>query len=152
MSEAGIHHQTSCTYTSQHNGVAERKNRHPLALMFSMNVPKFSHGETVLASTYLINRMPSRVYIIRPLNMLYLNAFFIQISYLLCHLKCLEVQHTYLFHSTTFHHRSKLDHMSNKCIVLGYSGTQKGYKSYCHKTEKLFVTLDVTFDKRNELY
>ena len=28
LSSHGIHHQSSCTYTSQHNGVAEHKNSH----------------------------------------------------------------------------------------------------------------------------
>lgn len=41
----GIHHQTSCTYTPQQNGVAERKNRHLLevtrSIMFTKNVPSF---------------------------------------------------------------------------------------------------------------
>lgn len=47
----GIHHQTSCTYTPQQNGMAERKNRHLLevtrAIMFTHNVPKFYWGKAV---------------------------------------------------------------------------------------------------------
>jgi len=45
LSEHGIYHQSSCPYTPQQNGIAERKNRHILevarAMMFTTNVPYF---------------------------------------------------------------------------------------------------------------
>lgn len=48
MISNGIHHQTSCVYTPQQNGIAERKNRHLLevtrSLMFAMHVPKYLWG------------------------------------------------------------------------------------------------------------
>ena len=47
----GIIHQTSCVYTSQQNGVSERKNRHILemtrTLLFQNNVPKFFWSEAI---------------------------------------------------------------------------------------------------------
>jgi hypothetical protein len=50
--------------TPEHNGVAERKNRHILEverhLLFAMNVPKYLWGETTQTVTYLINRMSLR--------------------------------------------------------------------------------------------
>jgi transposase InsO family protein len=61
----GIRHQTSCTYTPQQNGLAERKNRQLLevvrASLFGMNMPKFYWGEAVKSAAYIINRTPSRV-------------------------------------------------------------------------------------------
>ncbi|KAK4406722.1 Retrovirus-related Pol polyprotein from transposon RE2 [Sesamum angolense] len=61
----GILHQTSCPYTSQQNGVAERKHRHLLdvarTIMTHMHVPKSYWGDAVLTACYLINRMPSTV-------------------------------------------------------------------------------------------
>jgi IS30 family transposase len=61
----GIHHQTSCTYTPQQNGLAERKNQQLLevvrASLFGMNMPKFYWGEAVKSAAYIINRTPSRV-------------------------------------------------------------------------------------------
>ena len=61
----GILHQTSCVDTISHNGVAKRKNRHPLktfqALLFQMNVPKHFWANAVAIACFFINRMPSLV-------------------------------------------------------------------------------------------
>jgi IS30 family transposase len=62
LNSHGIIHRTSCVYTNEQNGVAERKNRHLLevsrSLLFTMNLPKPYWGDEVLAAAYLINRMP----------------------------------------------------------------------------------------------
>lgn len=54
----GIIHQSTCCDTPQQNGIAEQKNRHLLevtrAIMFSMNVPKYLWGNTLLTACYLI--------------------------------------------------------------------------------------------------
>ena len=60
----GIVHQTSCAYTPQQNGVAERKNRHLMevarAMMFDRSVPKTYWGDAVMTAAHLINRLPTR--------------------------------------------------------------------------------------------
>ncbi|XP_010501916.1 PREDICTED: uncharacterized protein LOC104779247 [Camelina sativa] len=60
-----IIHKTSCPYTPQQNGVAERKNRHPMevarSMMFHTNVPRRFWGDAVLAICYLINRIPTKI-------------------------------------------------------------------------------------------
>ena len=65
LQSQGIIHQSSCVDTPHQNEVAERKNRHILevarSLMFSTHVLKHFWGEAILATTYLINRMPSRL-------------------------------------------------------------------------------------------
>lgn len=62
----GILNESSCVNTPQQKGVAEWKNGHLLnttqALLFQGNVFKSNFGGgVVLTTTYLINRIPSRV-------------------------------------------------------------------------------------------
>ena len=65
MASKGILHQSSCAYTPQQNGVAERKNRHLIeiacTLLLHSHAPSFFWVDVVLTTCYLINRMPSFV-------------------------------------------------------------------------------------------
>jgi len=60
-----IIHQTSCSHTSQQNGVIERKYKHILdvarTMMIHMSVLKYLWYDVVLSACHLINRMPSTV-------------------------------------------------------------------------------------------
>ena len=47
---------------------------------------------------------------------------------------------------------NKLSSRTIKCVFIGYSNTQKGYK-YCFPTNKKnIVSCDVTFDELNMFY
>jgi transposase InsO family protein len=148
LSSFGIIHQTSCPCTSQQNGLAERKNRHLLeitrCIMLAMNVPKYLWAEAMMTSAYLMNRMPSRV-----LN----NKTPIE---------CLTGETTYVVPPRVFgcvcfvrDHRpsvGKLDPRAVKCVFVGYSGKQKGYKCWCPSERRMFVSMDVTFRENVPFY
>jgi transposase InsO family protein len=65
LRQNNIRHHTSCTYTRQQNGLAERKNRQIMevvrASLFGMHVPRFYWEEAVKSVVYIINRVPFRV-------------------------------------------------------------------------------------------
>ncbi|XP_057451465.1 uncharacterized protein LOC130743298 isoform X5 [Lotus japonicus] len=146
LKNKGIQHQSTCPNTPQQNGTAERKNKHLLevacAIMFESNVPKYLWGDAVLTAAYLINRMPTRVLNYRtPLENF-------KTIFPACRL------HTDMplkvFGCTVFMHkpstsRSKLDPRAEKCIFVGYSPNQKGYRVFNPITKKLCVSMDVTF-------
>ncbi|RVW63107.1 Retrovirus-related Pol polyprotein from transposon TNT 1-94 [Vitis vinifera] len=143
----GIIHISSCVDTPQQNRVAERKNRHLLevarCLMFSSNVPNYFWGEAILTATYLINRMPSRVLTFQSPRQLFLKQFpHTRVASSDLPLK--------VFGCTAFVHvypqnRSKFAPRANKCIFLGYSPTQKGYKCYSPTNKRFYTTMDVSF-------
>ena len=144
----GILHQTSCPDTPPQNGVAERKNRHLLevtrSLMHTMNVPKFLWSEAVLTAIHLINRMPSRVLGMKsPCEMLFgKNEFLVPPR---------------VFGCTCFvrDHRpgvGKLDSQAIKCIFVGYSSGQKGYKCWSPSECRMFASMDVTFRESVPFY
>ncbi|KAL6278328.1 hypothetical protein ACE6H2_021929 [Prunus campanulata] len=148
LSTHGIIHQTSCVGTPQQNGVAERKNRDLLektrALMFQMNVPKRFWSQGILTATYLINRLPSRVLNFRsPLEAVKGRK--------------IDLSHLKVFGCTCYvhiqaSHRDKLDPRAVKCMFVGYSSTQKGYKCYDPISKKSFVSRDVRFDENTPYY
>jgi transposase InsO family protein len=150
--ENGILHQTSCTYTPQQNGTAERKNRHILevarALCFAMHVPKRFWADAVMTATFLINRMPARAIDYQtPFRML--SQFYSIPSALNI---CPRVFGCVCYIHVHSHQRDKLDPRALKCVFLGYSDSQKGYKCYHPPTMKYFVTMDVQFCERESYF
>ncbi|KAJ9675533.1 hypothetical protein PVL29_024456 [Vitis rotundifolia] len=143
----GIIHISSCVDTPQQNGVAERKYRHLLevarCLMFSSNVPNYFWGEAILTATYLINRMPSRVLTFQSPRQLLLKKFphtrAASSDLPLKVFGCMAFVHVYP------QNRSKFAPRANKCIFLGYSPTQKGYKCYSPTNKRFYTTMDVSF-------
>ncbi|KAL2244201.1 UNVERIFIED_CONTAM: Retrovirus-related Pol polyprotein from transposon RE1 [Sesamum indicum] len=139
----GIIHQTSCVYTTQQNGRIERKHRQMLniarALMFQSALPLRFWGESVLAATYIMNRTPTHVLNWRtPFEVLFGRVP----TY--SHLKvfgCL------CFATNTNPHKTKFDKRAHRCVFLGYSLTQKGYKVYDLEDHTLFTSRDVIFNE-----
>lgn len=148
LANHGIIHQTSCPYTPQQNGVAERKNRHLMevarSIMFHSHVPKRFWGDAVMTACYLINRIPTKILKdISPFEVLN------KTKPSLDHLK---VFGCVCFVLVPGEQRTKLDAKSIKSIFLGYSTTQKGYKCYDPVNNKLLVSRDVKFMENQGYY
>ncbi|CAL8993466.1 unnamed protein product, partial [Prunus brigantina] len=147
-----ILHETTTPFTPQQNGVSERKNRQLLevarSLMLDMSVPHHLWGHGVLAAAYLINRTPSRVLDFHtPLDVLCAHTPPVSVSKLPPKVfGCVAYVHVYS------HQRSKLDPCALRCVFIGYSTTQKGYKCYHPHSQKVHVTLGVTFHEEVPYY
>ncbi|KAG8488224.1 hypothetical protein CXB51_018059 [Gossypium anomalum] len=151
--ERGIIHESSCVTTPQQNGVAERKNGHILAItrtiLFQKNVPKQYWGEAVLTATHLLNRLPTKV-LESQSPMQVLAKFFPDLN-------TSSNLTPKVFGYVAFVHvhsqnREKFDPRAVKCVFLGYSSTQKGYKCYHPATKTFFVTAEVTFAEQENFF
>ncbi|KAJ9685079.1 hypothetical protein PVL29_017204 [Vitis rotundifolia] len=121
MSQHGIIHQSSCAHTPQQNGVAE-------FMFFS-----FLGGRC-----YLIYRMPSSILHNQiPHSLLFPDQ---PLYFLTPHVFCC----TCFVHILTLG-QDKLSARATKCIFLGYSRLQKGYRCYSSETHRYFLSADVTF-------
>ncbi|PKU68311.1 Retrovirus-related Pol polyprotein from transposon TNT 1-94 [Dendrobium catenatum] len=141
--DKGILHQTSCPYTPEQNGLAERKHRHIMettrTLLETAQLPSTFWLEAATTATYIINRTPSiTTHFTSPLKLM----FNITPSY----------NHFRTFGCACFplkppHARDKLTHTSDFCIFLGYSEHQKGYKCFNPKTNRITISRHVQFDE-----
>ena len=102
-----------------------------------MNVPKHFWADAVSTTCFVINRMPSLVLNwATPYHQLFQNnSFPIEPKVFGCTCFVRDVRPQV----------SKLDSKSLKCIFVGYSRVQKGYRCYCPTLRRYFVSTDVTF-------
>ena len=138
----GIVHQTTCPYTSQQNGVAERKHRHLLdmvrTLLLAMRVPQYLWCEAVLTATYLVNRLPSAALGgAIPLQRLTPAADLFSLPPRVFGCTAFVQDHTPGL--------SKLAPRAQKGVFVGYSRTQKGYRVYFPDRRQYVTSADVTF-------
>ncbi|KAL0542592.1 hypothetical protein IC582_017662 [Cucumis melo] len=146
LASKGIVHQTSCAYTPQQNGVAERKNRHLVevarSLMLSTSLPSYLWGDAILTAAHLINRMPSRIlHLQTPLDCLkesYPSTRLVS-EVPLRVFGCTAYVHNFGPNQTKFTPRAQA------CVFVGYPLHQHGYKCFHPPSRKYFVTMDVTF-------
>ena len=119
------------------------------SIMFTMNVPKQFWGEAVLTTSYLINRMPSKVFKYQTPCQTFLLSYPHT-----CIIFSLPLK---VFGCTAFVHiyqqsRSKLDPKAIKCLFLGYSPSQKGYKCYSPTIRNFYISMDITFFETQAYY
>ncbi|KAA0039144.1 Beta-galactosidase [Cucumis melo var. makuwa] len=146
LASKGIVHQTSCAYTPQQNGVAERKDCHLVevarSLMLSTSLPSYLWGDAILTAAHLINRIPSRIlHLQTPLDCLkesYPSTRLVS-EVPLRVFGCTAYVHNFGPNQTKFTPRAQA------CVFVGYPLHQCSYKCFHSPSRKYFVTMDVTF-------
>lgn len=137
----GIQHQKCCAYTPQQNGVVERKHRHLLdiarALMFQSKLPLKFWPYSLLAATYILNRLPSSaLHWKTPFETLYGNpSYFDKLKPFGC----------LAYATNVTPHKDKFQTRAHKCVFIGYVPRQKGYKLYNLDTNQTMISKDVSF-------
>ncbi|PNX97760.1 cysteine-rich receptor-like protein kinase 25-like protein, partial [Trifolium pratense] len=141
-SNQSIKRQLTTTYTSQQNGVSERKNRTLMNMVRSMlagrKMPKAFWPKALKWATYVMNRSPT----LSVKNITPEEAWSGSKPY---------VHHFRVFGCIAYAHvpenqRSKLDNRSTKCVHLGLSEESKAYKLYNHEN-KIIISRDVVFEE-----
>jgi hypothetical protein len=113
-------------------------------MMMSMNVPKYLWGQAVLTAIYLINMMPSRVLDWKsPIEMLKGKKGDVLL---------LKIFGCVCFVQDNRPNVEKLDPKAVKCVLVGYSATQKGYVCWSPIERILFVSMDITFRELEPYY
>ena len=148
-SSHGILHQSYCAYSPQQNGVAKHKNCHLIetarTLLLHHTVPPRFWGHAILTACYLINRMPSSVLGGQvPHSLLFPNRPVFCLP--LCVFNC-----TCFVHILTYG-QDKISAKAAKCIFLGYSRLQRGYRCYSPDTYRYFVSAYVTFFEHSSIF
>jgi len=134
--------QLSCPHTPQQNGVFERKHRHIIeivcTLLFSSKLHAKFWGEAALTSSYLINRIPSRVLQNKsPYELLYGTPP--------------DYTHLRTFGSTGFvllpsnEWSSKFSTRLVLCTFVGYAVEQKCYRCGDSAVQRVRISRNVTF-------
>ena len=140
----GIKRQTTCAYTPQQNGVAERMNRtlkdHIRTMLHHNSTPLEFWAEALSCAAYIRNRVTSRSL---PSG---------TTPFEIWHGRKPNIAHLRTFGSNCWYkipdkHLQTLDYRSVKAIMLGYAEAQKAYKLWDFTNEKIVVSRDVIFDE-----
>ena len=153
LASVGIRHETSCPYTPQQNGLAERKIGDIVdkaqTLLIHAHTPMNLWGFAIMTAAHLINRLPSQTLgFLSPIKLLETQYPHVRLTTDLPYkpFGCVA----YVRNPT--HKQNKWSHKALKGVFLGYSITQKGYKVYHPITKKYMVSKDVVFDEKTYYY
>lgn len=139
----GITRHLTAPYSPQQNGVVERRNRTLLGMtrciLKHMSIPNYLWGEAVRHSTYIINRVGTRVLVSST-------------PYEMFKKKKPSVGHMRVFGCLGYAkidsgHLKKLDDRSRKLVHLGTEPGTKAYRLYDPTSRKIVVSRDVVFDE-----
>jgi hypothetical protein len=139
----GILHRFTCPYTSEQNGISERKHRHitetGLTLLAQSHLPSTYWVDAFLTAVYLINRLPTPVLDHHSpyFKLLHKHPDYSLLKIFGC--ACYPLLRPYTPHKLAFR--------STRCIFLGYSSTQKGFRWLDMQTNRVYASRHVIFDE-----
>jgi histone deacetylase 1/2 len=145
LTKHGIHHRLACPYTSQKNGLAERKHRHiqetGLTLLAKAHLPNKYWTDAFLTAVFLINRLPTKV--LHNLS-----------PYFVLHKKMSSYTSLRTFGCTCYpylrpYKNHKLSFRSKQCLFLGYATQHKGYRCLDLDSGRIYISRHVVFDENS---
>ncbi|XP_074351615.1 uncharacterized protein LOC141690739 [Apium graveolens] len=142
MNDHGIVYQTTCSYRPQQNARVERKHRHVLnvarALKLQSGLADVHWDDCVLATTYVINRVPSSVLKdnVSPYEMLFGEP---------PDYKKMKVFECLAMDSPPGVSTDKFKPRVVACVFVGYRAAKKGFKLLTLDYMTSFVSRDVQF-------
>jgi hypothetical protein len=140
--DEGVQRHYSASYTTQQNGVVERRNQTVVGMARSLlkqkGMPDVFWGETVVTAVYILNRSPTKA----------LNG---RTSYEAWHKRKSAVSHLQVFGCLAFTkelgHIGKLDDRSTLGVFIGYAEGSKAYRILDPGTQRVRTTCGVVFDE-----
>ncbi|CAL8994451.1 unnamed protein product [Prunus brigantina] len=143
LSSKGISHQLSCPYTTQQNGVAERKSRHvietTITLLQTAELPTNLWYYAAAHAVFLINRMPCK-----GLDMTSPYYKFFGHHPVL---SAMKVFGSAVYPLLKQYNAHKLESRLSQCVFLGYSLSHKGVYCYNMLNQKLHISRHVIHDE-----
>ena len=142
LKKKGIKHETSVSYSPQQNGVAERMNRTLLEsareMVYHAGLSKEFWAEAINTAAFIRNRV--------------VTVTTGQSPYERWYGKVPDMSQFRVFGCIAYAHipeaeRRKLDMKANKLRFLGYSDTQKGYRLFDVRNNKVIIKRDVIFNE-----
>jgi hypothetical protein len=112
-------------------------------MLHDQNLPKFLWAEACNTDVYLQNKIPHKVLG----NVTHEEAF---------NEKRPTIIHLHIFGCVAYCHipvkkRTKLDPITEKGILVGYSETSKSYRIYIPSTRKTIIRRDIKFEEERAL-
>ena len=158
LTAQGITHQVTSAYTSEQNGVVERKHRVVAERMRAMmlawgpshNVPAKLWAEAAHTSAYLLNRCITSAL---PAMTPYEAWHGVKPDYL--HLRtfgCLAYVHSHPATRNVKGGLGKLGPQATRCAMVGYSEKAKAYRLWDFQAKKVITSIHVSFEERQPAF
>ena len=143
----GIVHQTIAPYSPQQNGVAKRKNRTLKdmmnAMLISSGLPQNLWGEAILATNYILNKLPRKKTKKTPYKLWKGKMPSYQF---------LKVWGCLAKVVVPTPKRIKIGSNSVDCVFIGYAHNSSAYRFLIHKSDVPDMNVNTVIESRNAVF